>query len=245
MNKMILEVCSFSYEGCQIAQAAGADRIELCSNALEGGTTPSYGLVKKVRENIHLKIYPIIRPRGGDFLYTSDELDIMKHEIQLCKELGCDGIATGIQIADGRIDMDQMKRIVEIAWPMKVTCIRAFDIVPDPYEAIESLIDAGCERILTSGMAASAIEGAEAINKFINYAGNRIIIMPGSGIRADNINYLVQHTGAHEFHTSARIFLPDNVSWHSQTITNKDFGQAVSCDFKQIKEIRRLLDTSS
>jgi copper homeostasis protein len=242
MNKIVLEVCSFSFEGCQIAQSAGANRIELCSNPSEGGTTPSFGLIKKVRENIQIQLYPLIRPRGGDFFYSPDELDIMMKDIQLCKELGCDGVAVGVQKVDGRIDLEQMKRIVETAWPMKVTCIRAFDIVPDPYEAIENLIGAGCKRILTSGMAATAMAATEFINKLIQYAGNRIIIMPGSGVRAKNVVSLIQNTGATEIHTSARIFLPNKATWHSNTITDKDFGRSIGCDFNQIHEIRKLLD---
>jgi copper homeostasis protein len=242
MNKIVLEVCSFSYDGCKIAQNSGADRIELCSNPSEGGTTPSYGLIRKVRENIPLKIYPLIRPRGGDFYYSPDEFDIILQDIKICKDLGCDGIATGIQDVNGKIDGERMKRVVDAAWPMGVTCIRAFDIVPGPYEAIENLIGIGCERILTSGMAQTAMEAANFINKLVRYAGNRIIIMPGSGIRADNIVLLVKTTGAIEFHTSARVFLPNKATWHSQSITEKDFGREVSCNPEEIKEIRRLAD---
>lgn len=242
MNKIVLEVCSFSYDGCKVAQTAGVDRIELCSNPSEGGTTPSFGLVRSVRENIPLKIYPLIRPRGGDFYYSPDEFNIMLQDIKMCKDLGCDGIAIGIQDIKGKIDQERMKRVVDAAWPMGVTCIRAFDIVPDPYEAVENLIGIGCERILTSGMAQTAMEAANFINKLVRYAGNRIIIMPGSGVRADNIVPLIQTTGAIEFHTSARVFLPNKAIWHSQAITEKDFGREVSCNLEEITEIRRLAD---
>jgi copper homeostasis protein len=244
MNKIVLEVCSFSFDGCVIAYKGGADRIELCSSPAEGGTTPSYGLIRKVRENIPLLIYTLIRPRGGDFYYSSEEFDIIIQEIKSCKDMGCDGIATGVQKIDGRIDGDRMKRLVEVAWPMGVTCIRAFDIVPEPFEAIDTLINAGCERILTSGMANKAIEASKFIGKLVEYAGDRIIIMPGSGVRAENIVSLIQTTGANEFHTSARIYLPNKVSWNSRTISDNDFGRSVSCDLEQIRKIRLLADSS-
>jgi copper homeostasis protein len=243
MNKIAIEICSFSYEGCFAAFKGGADRIELCSNPNEGGTTPSYGLIRKVRENIPILIYPLIRPRGGDFYYTVDEFDIIIQDIKVCKDLNCDGIAVGVQTINGSIDGDRMKKIVETAWPIGVTCIRAFDIVPDPYKAIDTLVDAGCERILTSGMAPSAIEAVDCIRKFIQYAGDRITIMPGSGIRSDNIEFLIRGTGAKEYHTSARIFPPNKTKWNSKSITDKDFGRPVSCDIEEILKIRKIADS--
>ncbi|MDP4209038.1 MAG: copper homeostasis protein CutC [Bacteroidota bacterium] len=237
MTNITLEVCAFSFEGCQNARLGGGNRIELCANPAEGGTTPSYGLIKKVREEIDLKLYPLIRPRGGEFYYSNDEFEIMLHDIKQCKQLGCDGIATGVQRIDGNIDFARMRRIVDLAYPMRVTCIRAFDLVPDMFAALDGLIDAGCERVLTSGQAEKAYEAAETIAQLVTYAGDRIIIMPGSGIRPDNIEMLVKTTRATEYHASARIFSPATVSQGHRLL--KEFGQAFSCDAQQLKEIRR------
>lgn len=242
MAHITLEVCSFSFQGCLNAEKGGGDRIELCSNPLEGGTTPSYGLIKKVREKTNLKLYPIIRPRGGDFYYSDDEFQIMVDDIKTCKEVGCDGIATGIQQANGNIDVDKMKRIVDLAYPMRVTCIRVFDIIPDMFAALDGLVDAGCERILTSGQAPKANEAAETIARLVKYADNRIIVMPGSGINPENIETLVKVTHATEYHTSARTFVPSVVSNRHKLM--KDFGYAITCDALQLKKIKELAEAT-
>jgi copper homeostasis protein len=240
MPDIILEICSFSYQGCLNAELGGANRVELCSNPREGGTTPSYGLLKKVKENINLKVYPIIRPRGGDFYYSDEEFEVMLHDIAICKQLQCDGIATGVQKIDGRVDITQMKRLVEAAYPMGVTCIRSFDMVPDVFDSLEDIINSGCERVLTSGQAVTALEGSGLIRKLVDYAGDRIIIMAGGGIRAENIEELIRITNAKEFHASARINVPDNCL--PESIKTFGFGNNVSCDVEQIKEMRRILD---
>jgi copper homeostasis protein len=242
MNNVILEVCAFSFEGCLNAKLGGGSRIELCANPLEGGTTPSYGLIKKVRDEIDLNLYPLIRPRGGDFFYSDDEFDIMQNDIKLCKQIGCDGIATGVQHINGTIDLDRMKRIVDLAYPMGVTCIRAFDLVPNMFEALDDLIKAGCERVLTSGQSEKAFIAAETIAELIAYAGNRIIIMPGAGIRPDNIEILVHKTHATEYHTSVRKLIPSNVSQNQRLF--KEFGQTISCDAEQLKEIKKLAEAA-
>jgi copper homeostasis protein len=240
MDKILIEVCSFSFEGCITAQYAGADRIELCANPAEGGTTPSYGLIKKVSENLGIDVFPIIRPRGGDFCYSPDEFEIMLQDIKMCKDLKCKGIATGIQKQDGTIDTERFKIIVETAWPMEVTCVRVIDIVPDPFKAIDNVIAAGCKRILTSGMASTAVKGIETIRKMVEYANKRITIMPGSGVRPENIISLIEQSWAREFHTSARFFEPNTAIWTNKEITEKDFGSKVNCDFSQIAEMRKL-----
>lgn len=240
MGIITLEVCAFSFGGCLSAKLGGGSRIELCSNPMEGGTTPSYGLIKKVKEAINLKLYPLIRPRGGDFFYSDDEFEIMLDDIKMCKNAGCDGIATGVQRADGNIDFDRMKKIVETAYPMGVTCVRVFDLIPDMFSALEEIIDAGCERVLTSGQAPKAIDAVETIAQLIKYADNRIIIMPGSGINPDNIEKLVKSTYATEYHASARTFVPSAVSQHHPLL--KEFGQAIDCDAVQLKKIKELAE---
>ncbi|MBA3828070.1 MAG: copper homeostasis protein CutC [Taibaiella sp.] len=202
---MIIEVCAFNIQSCMLAYNAGASRIELCADPMQGGVTPSYGTIRYVREKVPIPLFPIIRPRGGSFVYDDEEFAIMRQDILLCKELGCDGIATGMQLADGRIDADRLKQVVEWAYPMQVTVHRVFDVTPDPFAALETIIDCGCARILTSGQQKNAMAGAYMIAKLGATAGERIAIMPGGGVRSANIKELIEATNANEFHTSALI----------------------------------------
>lgn len=203
-DTMNLELCAFTIQSCHIAQQLGITRIELCDNPIEGGTTPSYGTIRQVRESVAVRLYPIIRPRSMNYWYDADELQIVAADIRMCRELGCDGVSVGVQKQDGSIDAEQMKRVVEWAYPMGVTCNRAFDAVPDPFAALEVLIDSGVERVLTSGLAATAPEGSALLRQLVTQAAGRISIMPGAGIRSGNLRQLVQETGASEFHASAR-----------------------------------------
>jgi copper homeostasis protein len=207
-----LEVIGFTIEGCMIAQKAGAHRIELCDNPADGGTTASYGFIKAAREKLQIELFPIIRPRGGDFFYSDDEFTIIKNDVRVCKELGCDGIVIGMLTKDGKVDKLKCSLLVEYVYPLGVTFHRAFDRTVNPFEALEDIIDIGCERILTSGQMPTAFEGAELIKQLICKVDDRIIIMPGSGVRADNIIEIAEATGAVEFHTSARIELENKIS---------------------------------
>jgi copper homeostasis protein len=218
--QIILEVCAFNLQSAVIAEKVGAARVELCENPSDGGTTPSYGTLQRTREKISIALYPIIRPRGGNFLYDEEEFAIMQKDILLCKQLGCDGISTGVQNQDGTIDTERLKRIVEWAYPMGVTCHRVFDAAPDAFKALEEVIDCGCERILTSGQKATAPEGADVLQQLVQQADGRIIIMPGAGVRASNIQALIQQTGAIEFHTSARMAAPDTVTYRNPAIAD-------------------------
>ncbi|HET6993483.1 MAG TPA: copper homeostasis protein CutC [Chitinophagaceae bacterium] len=204
MNSYLIEIATSDFITTQAAVEGGADRIELCANLSEGGTTPSFGQLKKCREAFPISIYPIIRPRGGDFLYTADEFEIMLHDVRLCKELGYDGVVIGLLNADGTIDMKRTARLIDAAYPLGVTFHRAFDRCRDPFQAMEQLIAIGCERILTSGQQPGAPEGIELIAQLNEAAGERIIIMPGSGVRKDNIKMLAEKTRCVEFHSSLR-----------------------------------------
>jgi copper homeostasis protein len=203
-NKYIIEIATTDFATTQSAVGGGADRIELCANLTEGGTTASYGQIKKCREAFGIPLYPIIRPRGGDFLYTNEEFEIMVHDIRLCKELHCDGIVIGLLNADGTIDIKRTAKLVDLAYPAGVTFHRAFDRCRDPFEALEQLIEMGCERILTSGQQPAAPDGIELIAQLNKAADERITIMPGSGVRKENIKMLAQKTGCMEFHSSLR-----------------------------------------
>ena len=236
-----LEIIGFNIESCQVAQAAGANRIELCANAAEGGTTPSYGFIKAARQILSVELYVMIRPRGGDFLYNEAEFQIMKTDVALCKALGCDGIVTGLLSADGSVDTARCRQLVELAYPMGVTFHRAFDRVSHPFKALEDIIATGCERILTSGQKPTAIEGAELIKKLIEQADERIIIMPGSGVRADNIAAIASQTNAVEFHTSARKFEKSKMDFINDAM-NEDLN-SITVDELEVRRMAELLNT--
>jgi copper homeostasis protein len=203
-TKYVIEIATSDFTTTKSAVEGGADRIELCANLAEGGTTPSYGQIKKCREAFAVELYPIIRPRGGDFLYTDEEFEIMLHDVRLCKELHCDGIVIGLLNTDGRIDIARTAKLIETVYPLGVTFHRAFDRCLDPFEALDQLIQTGCERILTSGQQPAAPDGVELIAQLNKAAEERIIIMPGSGVRKDNIKMLAEKTGCMEFHSSLR-----------------------------------------
>ncbi len=230
-----LEVIGFTIEGCILAQSAGAHRIELCDNPGDGGTTPSHGFIKAAREKLQIDLFPIIRPRGGNFFYTEEEYEIMKTDINLCKQLGCDGVVIGLLKADGTIDKKRNAALVELAYPLGVTFHRAFDRTADAFKAMEDIIEIGCERILTSGQRPNALDGADLIAQLIEQADERIIIMPGSGVRSDNIIELVKRTGASEFHTSARINTESGMLY-SNAAMNENL-RSVSVDTVEVKKI--------
>jgi copper homeostasis protein len=223
--KYKLEVIGFTIEGCAIAQSAGAHRIELCDNPADGGTTPSYGFIKAARKILQIELYNMIRPRGGDFFYSDDEFEIMKTDIKISKQLGCDGIVLGMLMKEKKVDKRRCGQLVELAYPLGVTFHRAFDRTADPFVALQDIIDIGCERILTSGQKPNAAEGKDMIAALIKAADDRIIIMPGAGVRSDNIINLAESTNAKEFHSSARI----------------NTGENISIDMKEIEEMLRKL----
>jgi len=200
----IIEIATSDFLTTRSAVEGGADRIELCANLAEGGTTPSYAHIKKCREAFDIALFPIIRPRGGDFLYTKDEFEIMKNDIKLCNQIGCDGIVIGLLNMDGTIDMTRTSELIELAYPLDVTFHRAFDRCKDPFMALEELIEIGCQRILTSGQKPTVSEGVDLIAELNKKADDRIVIMPGSGVRKENIKMLAEKTGCIEFHSSLR-----------------------------------------
>ncbi|MEO5946002.1 MAG: copper homeostasis protein CutC [Chitinophagaceae bacterium] len=203
-EKYIIEIATSDFATTKSAVEGGADRIELCANLAEGGTTPSYGTIKQCREAFNIPLYPIIRSRGGDFLYTKDEYENMLQDVKLCKQLGCDGIVIGLLNMDGSIDIVRTAQLIEAAYPLGVTFHRAFDRCKNPFEAMEQLIEIGCERILTSGQHPSVVDGVDLVVELNKVADDRIIIMPGSGVRKENIKMLAEKTGCVEFHSSLR-----------------------------------------
>ena len=200
-----IEICANSVESAVKAQEGGAYRVELCAGIPEGGTTPSFGDIRMARQLLQqTKLHVIIRPRGGDFLYSHLEQEIMLHDIKVARQLGADGVVFGCLTADGSVDVPAMKKLMNAVGDMNVTFHRAFDMCRNPKEALEQIIELGCTRILTSGQEATALQGVPLLKELIEQADGRIIIMPGCGVNPDNIRKIAEETGAHEFHFSGR-----------------------------------------
>jgi copper homeostasis protein len=240
-SNKILEIAVFNATSALLAANAGADRIELCENAAEGGTTPSYGTLKLVREKISIPVFPIIRARGGDFLFTEEEFEVMQKDVQLCKQLGFEGLVTGFLHADGTVDMVRTKKLVDMAYPMEVTFHRAFDRAIHPLQALEDIIGCGCNRILTSGQVPNAFDARDLIKRLVNQADGRIIIMPGSGVRSGNIAALAECTGAIELHSSARKQQPSAMRFIQQSMQEE--LTAVTVDAEEVKKMKLALKT--
>lgn len=239
MQDLQLEIIAFNIASCEIAQAAGATRIELCDNPADGGTTPSYGFIKTAREVLDIDLYAMIRPRGGDFLYSESEFEIMQADVRLCKELGCDGVVIGLLNRDGSIDKKRTRTLVELAQPMGVTFHRAFDRTRNPFHALEDIIATGCERILTSGQVPNCLDGSALIAELRKQANGRIVLMPGSGLKSSNIIDVARATGAAEFHTSARILASSGMDYVSAAM-NEDLKTA-TVDGNEVKKMADLL----
>ena len=223
----IIEICANSAQSCVEAEAGGAKRVELCAGIPEGGTTPSYGEIRTAQAlTSSIDINVIIRPRGGDFLYTPAEVQSMLLDIELCKQLKVHGVVFGCLTKDGDIDVSLMRRLIEAAKPLSVTCHRA----------LEQLIELGCDRILTSGQQSDAVKGIPLIAELVKRAAGRIIIMPGCGVRENNISRIEAETGAKEFHTSARSIVYSKMEYRNE---NVPMGSSiVSSEFETVETDR-------
>ena len=200
---MIFEICVDSIAGVRAAKAAGADRVELCADLLEGGITPSRGMIRQARTIAGIGLNVMIRPRGGDFLFDDDEFATMRSDIETAKAEGADGVVIGLLSATGEIDIARTRELIALARPLSVTFHRAFDMTPDPFRALEALIELGVDRVLTSGQEASVLEGLPLIVELIERAGDRIVIMPGGGITGRNIDRIVAAARPREIHFAA------------------------------------------
>lgn len=214
-----LEICVDSVESAVNAQEAGADRVELCDNLSEGGTTPGFGTIISARNNLFIDINVIIRPRGGDFLYSDIEYDIMRRDIEICGENGINGIVLGILHAGGAIDLERTSKLIELAAPMTVTFHRAFDMCSDPVQGIEDIIASGAVRLLTSGQKDNAKDGVELIRQMAIQTGERMIIMPGGGIDETNIAFIASTTKTREFHLTGRKTIDSQMIFRRQGIS--------------------------
>ena len=222
MNGFILEIAANSLHSALAAQEGGADRIELCADIAEGGTTPSYGTLVVARERLRIPLYVLIRPRAGDFCYTAGEIDVMLRDIALCAKAGCDGVVIGAIDAQGDIDKAVCRALIAAAGPLRVTFHRAFDTVRDQNSALDTIIELGCERVLTSGGEASALAGAARIATFVEQVGSRLRVMAGAGLDAGNIREAVVRTGAREFHGSASAIRRSPLTHRNDRLTGLD-----------------------
>lgn len=242
-NEILIEACVNSTASAMQAQKGGAGRVELCENLHDGGVTPSYGSIKAARKYLEIILNVIIRPRGGDFVYSPLEMEIMEDDIRMCKELGVDGVVIGVLNPDGSINREHMERLIALARPMSVTCHRAFDRSRDPFEALETLIELGVDRILTSGQQASAEKGAELLTQLVEKAEDRmIVIMPGVDINAANIASLIQKTGACEFHVLADKKVESSMTFRNTKAymgddPNRQEYEIAITDWEQIRDI--------
>lgn len=216
---MVVEIVVFNLESALKAQEGGADRIELCDNPAEGGTTPSSGIIELVRQNLSIDVYVMVRPRGGDFLYSNYEFHAMRRDIVQCQKASVDGLVFGILNADGTIDKKRCQELISRCRPLKVTCHRAFDMTRDPFEALEDCIEAGFDRILTSGQQPTAIQGAALLAELVKKAGNRIEIMAGSGVNEETVTEIVQISGVREIHFSASAYRESGMHYRNQKIS--------------------------
>lgn len=230
-----LEIIAYCIEACQIASSAGADRIELCDNPGDGGTTPSTGMVSKALEVSGIPVFPMVRPRGGDFLYSDWEFDIMLRDVRAFRALGCKGVVLGHLTMGGDVDEYRTSRLVEEAGEMEVTFHRAFDRVRYPEDSMEAVIRCGCSRILTSGGFPTAPEGMDVIRQLQVQAAGRIIIMPGSGIRSANIKRILDYTGCTEVHSSATQIKASGMSY-----LNHLMGESLTHPIPDPAEVSRM-----
>lgn len=245
-RKNTLEICCYSAESAIAAEKAGANRIELCDNYGEGGTTPSFATVQWVVENLSIPVNVIVRPRGGDFLYTEVEYDIIKRDVQQLKKMKVNGIVTGFLNPDGSVDLKRTQEIVALAHPVEVCFHRAFDVCKDPIEALAQLKALDVKRILTSGAKPSAQEGMALLAELVKEAGNDISIMPGGGINSGNIAQLKNETKAHEFHASTKVFVPSKMKFHQKgvamgTSSDNTEYQKISVDSNEIASLLKAL----
>ncbi|XP_077981573.1 copper homeostasis protein cutC homolog [Glandiceps talaboti] len=219
-----IEICVDSVESAIAAERGGASRVELCAALMEGGITPSLGLLRAVKAECRLPVFVMIRPRGGDFCYSDFELDVMRQDISLAKENGADGIVFGMLTRSGEVDVERCQVFIEMSRPLEVTFHRAFDMVQNPSKALEDLIRLHFNRVLTSGLESTALEGTPVIKQLIEQARKRITVVPGGGITDRNLHRILEETGAQEFHCTARRSQSSVMVYHN---TNVHMGAAL------------------
>lgn len=243
MEKYKFEVCANSVESCLAAQAGGADRVELCAGIPEGGTTPSYGEISMARELLKTtRLHVIIRPRGGDFLYSPIEVKTMLKDIEMARQLGADGVVFGCLTAEGEVDIPIMQELMKASQGLSVTFHRAFDVCRHPQKALEQIIELGCDRILTSGQQPTAEQGVPLLKELQEQAAGRIILLAGCGVNEKNISRIASETGIREFHFSARKTVKSDMIYKNESVS---MGGTVHIDEyeRNVTASQRVMDT--
>lgn len=241
--RKLLEIAADGVRSAIAAEAGGGDRIELCAGLGEGGTTPSHGVIAATRDAVKIPVFVLIRPRNGDFLYDAREVEAMCRDIRDCAALGCEGVVIGALDADGGIDLEACRAMVDAARGLDITFHRAFDSVSDRARALEQIIDLGCSRVLTSGAARSAPEGAAEIAENVRQAAGRIVILSGAGINAGNLAELVARTGGQEFHASARGLVHSPIRWRNPALEGLSVDW-YDTDAARVRALREILDAA-
>ncbi|MBD0833508.1 copper homeostasis protein CutC [Aestuariibaculum sediminum] len=240
---MIVEVCANSFESALNAEKAGAHRIELCSELAVGGITPSFGLIKKVIETLSIPVFVLIRSRSGSFTFSDDEMDIMKHDIKLCKELGCAGIVSGVLNDDNTVDIEKTKQLVDLAKPLPFTFHRAFDWVPNPIDAIEELKRLGVDRVLTSGQQTSAALALHFLKELKELGQQKLSVLPGGGIKPENAA-LFAKAGFDEIHVSAST-IETVIEQPKITMNSSKFFDETIKSYSDIRTIQSILKATT
>lgn len=244
---MICEICIDSVASARAAQLGGAKRVELCDNLIEGGTTPSVGMIQRILDELQVGVMVMIRPRGGDFLYDDDEFEVMKQNIRSVRDLPISGVVIGILKQDGHIDVERSRILVEEAGNIPVTYHRAFDMTPDPHKALDDIISTGAARLLTSGQEPTAYEGRSLIRQLVQKAGSDLIIMPGGGVDENNVKQLVSESGVSEVHFTGAIVRSSAMQYQNDKIYMGAEGlpeyQLKVSDPEKIRKIRELAES--
>jgi copper homeostasis protein len=244
-DPVILEICADSAESALAAERGGALRIELCSNLLEGGITPSSGLISTVRSKVGIEVCVMIRPRGGDFCYSAEEFETMEQDVLTAKQLGADGIVFGILHEDGEVDVARTRHLISIARPLKATFHRAFDMSRELSRSLAEIIKAGADRVLTSGGEQNVQDGIPAIAKLVHAAKQRIVVMAGGGVTESNAHSVIEATGVREIHASVRAHVPSPMRYRNEKIS---MGVAKGCEYQRVTvlhdKVARLLEAA-
>ena len=245
-SEILIEACVDSVESALAAEAGGARRVELCADLVEGGVTPSSGMIAECRQRIGIPLYVMIRPRGGDFLYSDSEIEIMRRDVGEAKALGADGVVLGLLRPDGKVDAERTRRLIDEARPLDVTFHRAIDVSRDPLEALDALIEIGVDRVLTSGQAVSALAGARVIAKLVQHAAGRLVVLPGGRIDETNARKVVERTGAREVHVRGTRRVESGMQYRSTRLSFR--GKPLPSDYvleyteaTRIREIAKAL----
>ena len=229
----MLEICIDGVASARAAASGGADRVELCANLPEGGTTPSAGMIRAVRSAFKGGLMVIIRPRGYDFLYSTEELEVMLHDIRTARELGADGVVIGCLTAEGRVDRSRCERLLAAAGPLDITFHRAFDMTRDLGEALEDIAALGIRRVLTSGGKPDVPAGIPVIANLVKLAGSRLSLMPGGGVTENNIADIVRATGVREIHLSARSGVQSGMTFRNETCSMGNFSAGHEYEWRE------------